>query len=659
MVVQTLQRQLDFIFLVTGLAFILLAVNALFLRRQEARGLPWGWLALSGLVHAAEEWMEMYALGLGGGAVTTAAGIALHAASFALLLEFGRSALGRPGPWIHLPLLAVAASGVWAGLPGLDVSVRYALGLTGGLAAAAALLRASRAAGAPRRWLGAASALLALYAIAAGAVMPPATGVPASGLNESAIFARTGIHVQAIRCAIVLGLAAVLWGFQGRNARRAHPEWPWRAETRRAALFVGLLAGVLAVGGGLTEVVGRLADREVRDRILERSRIAAALINVESIGPLSVSISDETNPGYLRLREQLTWIEKASPDIRRIYLLVERHGQVRYVADSTPRGDFRHQDSGTAFERPQDGIGNAFATGTASVLGTVEKETDPILTGLGIVRDPTTGLITGVLGIEHDVAQGMELVAEQRAIFLSVILLASVLVVGFHFVRQRLLESMQSLVASEQAQRESAEKYQGLFDSSRDAIMTIEPPSWRFTSGNPATLKMFGAKDEEKFISLGPWELSPARQPDGRASGEKAHEMIETAIREGAHSFEWTHRRLDGEEFPATVLLSRTQIGNKTILQATVRDITERKRAEEALRQSEERARILFEQAGDIILQLELMPEGMPVIREVNSAASRLLGFGRNELIGQSVSFIEAAPDASKVIEKRRQNILS
>src|SRR5262249_34295421 len=96
--------------------------------------------------------------------------------------------------------------------------------------------------------------------------------------------------------------------------------------------------------------------------------------------------------------------------------------------------------------------------------------------------------------------------------------------------------------------------------------------------------------DEEEFTSHGPWKLSPERQPDGCGSAEKAIEMIETAMREGSHFFEWTHRRLDGEVFPATVLLSRITLAGKAFLQATVRDITEQKRAEEELRQAKEAA---------------------------------------------------------------------
>lgn len=108
-----------------------------------------------------------------------------------------------------------------------------------------------------------------------------------------------------------------------------------------------------------------------------------------------------------------------------------------------------------------------------------------------------------------------------------------------------------------EALRESEEKYRALFESSRDALMTLDPPSWAFTSCNQSTVDMFRAKNAEEFISYGPWELSPERQPDGRASAEKARDMIETAMREGSHFFEWTHKRIDGEGFPATVLLTK------------------------------------------------------------------------------------------------------
>jgi PAS domain S-box-containing protein len=90
------------------------------------------------------------------------------------------------------------------------------------------------------------------------------------------------------------------------------------------------------------------------------------------------------------------------------------------------------------------------------------------------------------------------------------------------------------------------------------------------------------------------------------------------------------------------------------------RDITIRKQALAALSQSEERFRILFEHAADIILQLEITPSGIPVIRGANSATFRILGYKRDELIGQPVSFInEAVTDSSKQFKERRQIVLS
>jgi PAS domain S-box-containing protein len=135
--------------------------------------------------------------------------------------------------------------------------------------------------------------------------------------------------------------------------------------------------------------------------------------------------------------------------------------------------------------------------------------------------------------------------------------------------------------------KEAEEKYKSLYESSADAIMTLEPPSWKFTSGNPATIKMFKIKNEKEFISKAPWEYSPKYQPDKQLSSEKAKKMIMRAMEEGSNLFEWTHKRFNGENFPATVLLSRIKRDGKTYLQATVRDITEQKKMEEKAKESD------------------------------------------------------------------------
>ncbi len=121
------------------------------------------------------------------------------------------------------------------------------------------------------------------------------------------------------------------------------------------------------------------------------------------------------------------------------------------------------------------------------------------------------------------------------------------------------------------AKKEIEDRYKIIYEGSADAIMTLEPPTWKFTSANPATIKMFDAKSEQNFTTKGPWGISPKNQPNGKSSAVEAKKMIEKAMKEGSSLFEWTHRKLSGEEFPATVLLSRIKINDKEILQATIR----------------------------------------------------------------------------------------
>lgn len=136
---------------------------------------------------------------------------------------------------------------------------------------------------------------------------------------------------------------------------------------------------------------------------------------------------------------------------------------------------------------------------------------------------------------------------------------------------------------TEQQLRESEARYRTLFEAANDAIFLLRGD--RFVDCNPKTLEMFGG-GRERIIGASPYALSPPRQPDGGESAAKALRYIQEALSGRPQRFEWRHRRFDGTLFDTEVSLNPVTIGGEVLLQAIVRDITERKRAEEALRMS-------------------------------------------------------------------------
>ncbi len=168
-----------------------------------------------------------------------------------------------------------------------------------------------------------------------------------------------------------------------------------------------------------------------------------------------------------------------------------------------------------------------------------------------------------------------------------------------------LCREMSERIRAEHTLRSSQLKYKVLYESSRDAIMLLAPERG-FIGGNPAAIDLFRCKDERDFTSRTPADLSPACQPDGWPSVEKAQEMISVAMRHGSHQFEWMHKRTNGAEFFADVLLTRMEVDGKRLLQATVRDITAIKKAEQSLRQSEQKYRLFAENVTDVIWTMDL-----------------------------------------------------
>ena len=115
------------------------------------------------------------------------------------------------------------------------------------------------------------------------------------------------------------------------------------------------------------------------------------------------------------------------------------------------------------------------------------------------------------------------------------------------------------------------------YQISGDALMRLEPPEWKFIEANPKTVELFGFGSEKEFFKFGPADLSPLYQPDGSLSSEKALKMIDKAMDEGSTSFEWTHKKKNGDEFFTLVFLNRIEKNGKKLLQAIVKDISEAK----------------------------------------------------------------------------------
>ncbi len=188
------------------------------------------------------------------------------------------------------------------------------------------------------------------------------------------------------------------------------------------------------------------------------------------------------------------------------------------------------------------------------------------------------------------------------------------------------------LKKTEEALKESQEKYRSLYYDSREAFMMVDIEEG-FLDANNATLELFGCRNTREFTSGSPMGFSPEVQPDGRPSAEKAIEMMKTAMKNGVHFFDWRHKRMDGSEFDATVLLSRVQVGDKVHMTATVRDVTERK-------ESEERLNLAFASidcSSDSIFWFDDKAE----ILYVNDAACHSLAYTKDELLSLSIPDID------------------
>jgi len=159
-------------------------------------------------------------------------------------------------------------------------------------------------------------------------------------------------------------------------------------------------------------------------------------------------------------------------------------------------------------------------------------------------------------------------------------------------------EAREKAIEAGEKMARSEIKFRTLYNTGSDAVILMDKK--RFLDCNSAALTMFGCATQEEFCSLAPPRLSPRNQPDGRDSVKAASYYMEQAFKNGKQQFEWVHKIYKkNKTFFTEVLLNRMELDGQMVLQAVVRNIDRRKKAQKALRESEERLELAMSVAND------------------------------------------------------------
>jgi len=173
-----------------------------------------------------------------------------------------------------------------------------------------------------------------------------------------------------------------------------------------------------------------------------------------------------------------------------------------------------------------------------------------------------------------------------------------------------------------EALRESEAHFRTLVENAPEAIVVLDVENGTFIDCNNNALKLFRMSRAD-LMRFGPGELSPPFQPDGRHSAVAARDWFERTVNDAKPSFEWIHRNAADEEIACEVHLVRLPSPAHPTIRASILDITERKRSEEAVREIEARYRGLVNNASYGIYWVTLED----VLLDANPAMVQMLGY--------------------------------
>lgn len=183
----------------------------------------------------------------------------------------------------------------------------------------------------------------------------------------------------------------------------------------------------------------------------------------------------------------------------------------------------------------------------------------------------------------------------------------------------------------------SEERHRILFEQATDAMMILSGREGCIVETNGAANRLLRSTHKEHLLGRAVSVLLEAEAARPSQTANEAHAMLDEALKTGSWSGERILQRLDGSRFHSEMILTRFELRGEVSVHALIRDLSERKQQEEAVRRSEEMHRTLIETSMDGVWWVG--PDGR--ILGVNDTYCRMSGYSRDQLLTMRVADLE------------------
>jgi len=197
---------------------------------------------------------------------------------------------------------------------------------------------------------------------------------------------------------------------------------------------------------------------------------------------------------------------------------------------------------------------------------------------------------------------------------------------------------------ADQILEESQRKYHTLFEGVSDPIFIFDAQTKLFLDSNKAVERMYGYSKDE-LLTMTPFDLHPAED----------HATVQWNVdsRNIDQPNTYVHLTKSGRRIDVEILADQIEYQGRPSWIGIVRDITARKRHEQALRESEERYRKVLENANDIVYTHDL--DGN--LTSINKAGERVTGYTNDEVLNMNIFDLIAPEQAEKARQMIKQKL--